>query len=296
MGSGGFNRKAYVRQQGGPQRKSSGALGGLLFILLIAILGVLGFAGYKYVEANGLPDLGLEPSEPKDDMATVVAKLEEIEQRLARLENGRRAGSEASPSSESGTVSNGPAKSVESPKSGGLQTGGTPSSRSQPSGRQPTRSGVSDREAAYAARQHDKLADQVEANQERWDATSDRLTDTVTGLNEQRRESAEQRARLNKLWERFQRVPIDFALNKRDGKTRVGPVHLWLRKSDVKRHRYTLRVLVDDKWVEFKDRALMEPLEIYLRDVPVPVELLVSEIGRDRIGGTLGVPELLPDR
>lgn len=295
MGSGGFNRQAYVARQSSSQKKSSGALGGLLFILFIAVLGVLGFAGYKYVEANGLPELGLEPGAPEtegettaSDMDTVVAKLEEIERRLARLEGSRQTAANA----ESTSGTNGPAKGAESRQSFRSQGERAASARSQFSSLQ----APSEREAAYRGRQYDKLAGQVTANEERWDATSDRLADTVTELNEQRQESAEQRARLNKLWERFQRVPVDFNLHKRDGKTRVGPVLLWLRKSDVKNHRYTLRVLVDDKWVEFKDRGLMESLEIYLRGIPVPLELLVNEIGKDRIAGTLAVPERLPER
>jgi hypothetical protein len=111
MGSGGFNRQSYVARQVSSQKKSSGALGGLLFVLFIVVLGVLGFAGYnfivvlgvlgfagyKYVEANGLPDLGLEPGAAEaegeavpSDMETVVAKLEQIERRLARLEGSRQ--------------------------------------------------------------------------------------------------------------------------------------------------------------------------------------------------------------
>jgi hypothetical protein len=298
MGSGGFNRQSYVARQVSSQKKSSGALGGLLFVLFIVVLGVLGFAGYKYVEANGLPDLGLEPGAPEaegetaaSDIGTVVAKLDEIERRLARLEGSRQ--TTANAGSTSGTT--GPAKGAESRQSSRSQ-GGTAPARSQSSSRQAPSTAASGREATYRGRQYDKLAGQVTANEERWDATSDRLADTVTELNEQRQESAEQRARLNKLWERFERVPVDFNLHKRDGKTRVGPVLLWLRKSDVKNHRYTLRVLVDDKWVEFKDRGLMESLEIYLRDIPVPVELLVNEISKDRIAGILAVPERLPKR
>ena len=299
MGSGGFNRQAYVARQSSPQKRSSGALGGLLFVLFIVVLGVLGFAGYKYVEANGLPDLGLQPGAPQaegettaSDLGTVVAKLEEIEKRLARLEGSPQTAANAG--STSGT--SGPARRAESRQSSRSQGGTAASARSQPSSLPTPRTAASGREAAYRARQYDKLTSQVRGNEERWDATSDRLADTVTGLNEQRQESAEQRARLNKLWERFERVPVDFNLHKRDGKTRVGPVLLWLRKSDVKKHRYTLRVLVDDKWVEFKDRGLKESLEFYLRDVPVPVELLVNEIGKDQIAGILAVPERFPER
>lgn len=301
MGSGGFNRQAYVSRQAPSRKKSSGALGGVLFVLFIAVLGVLGFAGYKYVEANGLPDLGLEPGAAKaegepapTDMKTVVAKLEQIERRLARLE-GRRQGT-ADADAESTSETNGPAKNVASRQTSSYEGGTAASTRSQPSSPQPPGTAGSGREAAYRTRQYDKLAGQVTANEERWDATSDRLADTVTELNQQRQESAEQRARLNKLWERFERVPVAFNLHKRDGKKRVGPVLLWLRKSDVKNHRYTLRVLVDDKWVEFKDRGLMESLEIYLQGIPVPLELRVNEVGRDEIAGILAVPERLPER
>ena len=85
----------------------------------------------------------------------------------------------------------------------------------------------------------------MQADRERWDATTDRVAGTVVELGEQRSELAGTRERLEQLWERFEREPIAFDLQKRSDKQRVGPIWLWLRKTDRKNHRYTMRVFAD---------------------------------------------------
>jgi len=291
MGSSGFDRSVFVKHQQQKERRPGPPLLGVL--LLVVVVAVVAGVGYKYIEANGMPalgDMGVSNSNSNPisdpDLAQIVSKLEQIEQRLERLE--RRRGSA-------------PAAAESSP------AGSTPSSNPRPN--QPTSSSSARRAAsskpldpaearrlAELQRKYGSLEAGVQADRERWDATTDRVAGTVVELGEQRSELAGTRERLEQLWERFEREPIAFDLQKRSDKQRVGPIWLWLRKTDRKNHRYTMRVFAEDKWIELKDRALLEPVELYLSEVPVPFELVITRIDDDEVSGVLGVPRQLPPR
>ena len=56
---------------------------------------------------------------------------------------------------------------------------------------------------------------------------------------------------------------FEFTLSKSAGLQKVGDVQVALRKVDVKRNRYTVDVLADDKRVEKKDKGANEPVQFY---------------------------------
>jgi hypothetical protein len=58
----------------------------------------------------------------------------------------------------------------------------------------------------------------------------------------------------------------------------------------VANQRYTLRLIVDDKSVELKDRALNEVIQFYTTHSQFPVELVVSQIQKGDVKGMLAVP------
>lgn len=292
MGSPGFDRTVFVKRQQQKERSPGPPLLGILLFVVVVV--VVAAVGYKYIEANGMPelgDLGASGSNANPtaapDLAQIVTKLEQIEQRLERLEK-RRAST--------------PAAGENQPAS--------PNPASDPQRNAPTPSSSSARRAASSKpldpaearrlselqRKYGSLEAGVQADRERWDATTDRVAETVVELGEQRSELAGTRERVEQLWERFEREPIAFDLQKRSDKQRVGPIWLWLRKTDRKNHRYTMRVFADDKWIELKDRALLEPVELYLAEVPVPFELVITRIDDDEVSGVLGVPRQLPPR
>src|SRR3970040_1236346 len=78
-----IDRQVFVTQRGNSPRPAASIVGPLL---LVAVLGVVGFTGYRYVRANGIPEIG----GGNPDRAQIVKKLEEIEKRLHKLEKRRK--------------------------------------------------------------------------------------------------------------------------------------------------------------------------------------------------------------
>ena len=129
------------------------------------------------------------------------------------------------------------------------------------------------------------------ADAEQWKATADRLGTVVGELGSQRGEIARNREELMLLMDRFQGTDIAFALQKKRGRQRVGPVSLRLERADTKNQRYTMRLLADDKTILLKDRALNEGVRFYIQGVTEPLELVVSEIGKNQVAVKLVLPK-----
>ena len=66
---------------------------------------------------------------------------------------------------------------------------------------------------------------------------------------------------------------------------------LKLKKTDTKRHKYSIELLADDRVVEKKDRYVNEPVQFYLSRAKHPYELVVNEVGKDKIVGYLAIPK-----
>ncbi|MFN7935845.1 MAG: hypothetical protein U0R19_21120 [Bryobacteraceae bacterium] len=85
---------------------------------------------------------------------------------------------------------------------------------------------------------------------------------------------------------------IEFDLPKTKNPQRVGDVSMLLRKSDLKRNRYTIELIANDKKVEKKDRNINEPVQFYLARARMPYEIVVNEVRKDRVVGYLAAPKL----
>lgn len=283
MGGDQFNRQAFVGQrERAPQRSS---LAGPL--LLLAVLGVAGFGGYKYVQANGVPELG----GGNPELAQVVQQLEEVEKRLDLIEKRRKAGSgrASTPEAKKEPTPSNATLSAPSPKKAPQTLPPPPKQRGEVERLLGT---AVDRSVPGQRQQLGSLRTELEASQEAWEATSDRLVNTVGEMGSQRSQIAHNRESLDELKVRFERTYHPFELHKSTGRERVGPVWLRLKGTDRKRQRYTVRLFIDDKWTEMKDRALQEPVEFYMSGATDPIELVVSAIYNDRIMGYLLLPRI----
>ena len=95
---------------------------------------------------------------------------------------------------------------------------------------------------------------------------------------------------LKKLGERDY---FEFTLNKNaQTPQKVGSILLALKKSDQKRSRYTLDVIADDRRIEKKDRSMNEPVQFYTSQARTPFEVVINDVGKDKVSGYLSVPKL----
>lgn len=85
---------------------------------------------------------------------------------------------------------------------------------------------------------------------------------------------------------------FEFRLAKQKNPQRVGDIMLTLKKSDVKKNKFTLELVADDKKVEKKDKSINEPLQFYTSKARQPYELVVNEVGKDLIVGYLATPKV----
>jgi hypothetical protein len=83
---------------------------------------------------------------------------------------------------------------------------------------------------------------------------------------------------------------FEFTLN-RKAPARVAGVGLTLTKTNVKRHRFNMDVVVDDLQVQKKDRTINEPIFFYVSGSKRPYELVVNEVKGDQVKGYLSTPK-----
>jgi chromosome segregation ATPase len=98
---------------------------------------------------------------------------------------------------------------------------------------------------------------------------------------------------LGALRELGERNYYEFSLAKSAGQQRVGDIQLAVKKADLKRAKYTLDVVVDDRRIQKKDKTVNEPVQFYVSSkTRQPYELVVYEVQKDRIVGYLATPKV----
>lgn len=105
--------------------------------------------------------------------------------------------------------------------------------------------------------------------------------------------NASELAALRELGERNY---YEFNIAKNDKVKKVGSINLALRKADMKRSKFNLDVIADDRKIEKKDKTLNEPVQFYVQGSRLPLELVVNQIQKDRIIGYLAVPKTVQAR
>ena len=98
---------------------------------------------------------------------------------------------------------------------------------------------------------------------------------------------------LNALRELGDRVYWEFSLPKNGAVQKVGDIQMALKKLDPKRNRYTVEVVLDDKHIEKRDKTINEPVQFYSgARARQPLEVVVYEIGKDKVVGYLASPKV----
>jgi chromosome segregation ATPase len=101
---------------------------------------------------------------------------------------------------------------------------------------------------------------------------------------------------LASLRELGERNYYEFNIAKSDKVKKVGGINLALRKADMKRSKFNLDVIADDRKIEKKDKTMNEPVQFYVQGARQPLELVVNQIQKDRIIGYLAVPKTIQAR
>ena len=112
---------------------------------------------------------------------------------------------------------------------------------------------------------------------------------------------------------------LEFQLPKSKGPQRIGDVAVQLRKSDMKRNRFSIDLVANDKKLEKKDRSINEPVllfdlvandkklekkdrsinepvQFYMAQARIPYEIVINEVRQDMIVGYLAVPKVKEPR
>ncbi len=298
MGGFGYDRQVFVKsKQTAPSPSPSRSpLPGALVLILVAALGAL--AAYRYIKAGGLSNT--DPSN-NTQVAQLQHKIESLQARIDELEKKRRPS--ISPPAEGNRIPKPqpkatPVLSAELAHHPLVHTADAPvpkplvppSSQPKPSPQaQPTTAAKPDPGLKL-------LQGDLNASHQEWEATVNRLGNVVGELDTQRNQVAQNQNAVNQLLQITRRTGIPFSLKKQSRFERVGPISIKLASTNVPNQRYTLRLIVDDKSVELKDRALNEVIQFYTQRSQFPMEIVVSEITKGHISGMLAVPSDLDSR
>jgi hypothetical protein len=124
------------------------------------------------------------------------------------------------------------------------------------------------------------------------EATKGKLQSTIGDLGVQSGLIARNHDEVEELKRLGERDIFEFTLaSKSKGPQHVGPIQVQLRKVDIKKFKYTLNVVADDKSIEKKDKTVGEPVQFYVRGTRAPYEIVVFEVSKDSAKGYLSTPK-----
>jgi chromosome segregation ATPase len=89
-----------------------------------------------------------------------------------------------------------------------------------------------------------------------------------------------------------QRDYFEFTLNGKGVREKLGSIAVELRGTNTKRHQFTLALFADDLRLEKKNRSVNEPIYFYTRGTRAPSELVINEVGKNKVVGYLSVPKV----
>jgi septal ring factor EnvC (AmiA/AmiB activator) len=88
-----------------------------------------------------------------------------------------------------------------------------------------------------------------------------------------------------------ERQYVEFTLPKKGDMTKVEDIRLILTKTDPKKGKFNLKIIVDDNQLEKKDRMINEPIQFLVGQNRVRYEVVVNWIQKDKAGGYLSIPK-----
>lgn len=126
------------------------------------------------------------------------------------------------------------------------------------------------------------------------EATKAKLESTRGDLGLQSGLIAKTRDDLDVLKHKGDRNYYEFTLIRGAKQQMVSTVGLQLKKSDVKKGKFTLDVTADDKTIEKRDRNVAEPIQFYSGREHLLFELVVWNVDKNKATGYLSTPKNAP--
>ncbi len=133
----------------------------------------------------------------------------------------------------------------------------------------------------------------IESTKSDLEATKSKLDRSMGDMNVMSGLIARNHDDLEELKRRGDRNYYEFTLQTSKTPQRVGPVQMSLNKTDPKKSKYTMTVLVDDKAIEKKDKTAGEPVQFYVKGSArlFPYEIVVFDVGKNQLTGYLATPK-----
>ncbi len=120
------------------------------------------------------------------------------------------------------------------------------------------------------------------------EGTQRQLIDVTETLNAAVAKNAAELAILRRKGERDF---FEFTIPKKNVLTKVEDIRVVLKKTDTKKGKYNLEIIVDDSRLEKKDRTINEPVQFLVGRNRVRYELVVNWVQKDNAGGYLSIPK-----
>jgi predicted aspartyl protease len=80
-------------------------------------------------------------------------------------------------------------------------------------------------------------------------------------------------------------------LTRKSGPQKVGSIQVELKDTNIRKNRYTVNVLADDKSFEKKDRSVNEPIFFYTGGSRAALELVINKVTKTGATGYLSLPK-----
>lgn len=131
----------------------------------------------------------------------------------------------------------------------------------------------------------------IDATKKDLEATKAKLTSATGDITNQGSLIAKNQEEVEMLKRLGERNIFDFTLQKSKTPQRVGPIQIQLTKVDTKHYKYSILVVADDKSIPKNDRTVDDLLQFVVRGARAPYELVVFEVGKDKVTGYLSTPK-----
>ncbi len=102
---------------------------------------------------------------------------------------------------------------------------------------------------------------------------------------------AKNSSELSQLRLKGERDYVEFTIQKKNELTKVEDIRIVLTKTDQKKGKFNLKIVVDDNQLEKKDRFINEPIQFLVGQNRVRYEIVINWVQKNQAGGYLSIPK-----